>query len=215
MVAAGIARDDYFAGILDTNVMPAADGAGRPSRRAVVRRHAPALLSQRPAARRRSCAAAARPGANGARRCRTSGGSGAAPPMARCCRSTSLIRCSRCRCSKGPVLDDGDGRGAFAQPPFRRALDFYAEPVSRRPGAADDEHASVQRVGRIRARPVLLLHQRVPGTSVNSGVASRRAARRLGHCALAGSGRAGRVDGRRLEPGHLQGFAGERKRPGS
>ena len=27
---------------------------------------------------------------------------------------------------QGPVLDDGDSRGAFSQPPFRRALDFYA-----------------------------------------------------------------------------------------
>jgi multiple sugar transport system substrate-binding protein len=27
---------------------------------------------------------------------------------------------------QGPVLRDGDGRGAFSEPPFRRALDFYA-----------------------------------------------------------------------------------------
>ena len=66
-----------------------------------------------------------RHGTSGARRCRTSGGSGAAAPMARCCRSTSRIRCSRCRCSRDRCSRDGDGRGAFSQPPFRRALDFY------------------------------------------------------------------------------------------
>ena len=100
MAGAGIPRDDYFAGILDTNVMPADRRREPASRRAVVRRHAPALLSHRPAARRRSC----RTARDLVRMARGDAGHpaprGAAAATARCSPSTSPIRCSRSRSSK-------------------------------------------------------------------------------------------------------------------
>jgi ABC-type glycerol-3-phosphate transport system permease component len=73
---------------------------------------------------------------------------------------------------QGPVLDDGDSRGAFSQPPFRRALDFYA-------GLFRDDLAP--RMAR-RKSPTCGTSSRaasspstspVPGTSASSGVASR------------------------------------------
>ena len=100
MAAAGIPRDDYFAGVLDTNLMPAEGGASRLLGRALVRRHAPDLLSHRPAARRRSCRSArdlvrmahGDAGHPSPRR--------AGEATARCFPSTSPIRCLRSRSSK-------------------------------------------------------------------------------------------------------------------
>ena len=206
-------RDDYFAGILDTNVMRrrarrllgvpwyvdtrllfyrsdllrAAGHAQPPQTWAEWR----AAMQRRPAARRRPHA------------------------TARCCRSTSPIRCSRWRCSK-----DRCSPMATAAAPSR----------SRRSGArststpacsatawrrAMSGDADRQRVGRVRARPVRLLrhrpleHRRVPAPP------AARAAGRLGDGAAAGPGRAGRVDRRRLEPRRSSSARRARTRRGS
>ena len=126
MAAAGIPRDDYFAGILDTNLMPGADGASRAARPALVRRHAPAVLSQRSAARRRPSRGRRRPGRSGSaamadiQRLGGARSYGALLPLNE---PDPLFALSL---QQGAVLRDGDTRGAFSQPPFRRALDFYA-----------------------------------------------------------------------------------------
>ena len=140
------------------------------SRPAVVRRHASALLSHRPAARRRPCRAAAdvvRLARGDARHpCVTAGRSyGALLPLNE---PDPLFALSL---QQGPVLRDDDTRGAFSQPPFRRALDFYAGDLSRRPGAARwrarrssnvwDEFAP-RPVRVLRHRP--LEHRRVPAS---------------------------------------------------
>jgi multiple sugar transport system substrate-binding protein len=125
MAAAGMARDDYFAGILDTNLMPAADGTSRllgvpwyvdtrllfyrtDLLRAAGHARPPQTWSEWHAA----MADIQRLG--GAR------SYGALLPLNE---PDPLFALSL---QQGPVLMDGDTRGAFSQPPFRRALDFYA-----------------------------------------------------------------------------------------
>ena len=83
--ASTIERSDYFAGILDTNVMPTPHGRA-PVRFAVVRRHAAALLSHRPAACRRLRAAAADLGRMAWTRCAPSSDAAAGAASVHCCR---------------------------------------------------------------------------------------------------------------------------------
>ena len=125
MAAAGIPRGDYFAGILDTNVMPAAGGGGQllgvpwyvdtrllfyrtDLLRAAGHARPPQTWSEWHAAmqdiRRRG----------GAR------SYGALLPLNE---PDPLFALSL---QEGSVLAEDDTRGAFSQPPFRRALDFYA-----------------------------------------------------------------------------------------
>ncbi len=124
MADAGIPRDDYFAGVLDTNVMPGADGAGQllgvpwyvdtrllfyrtDLLRGAGHRRPPETWSEW----RRAMEDIRRQGGPGSY--------GALLPLNE---PDPLFALSL---QQGPVLADGDSRGAFSQPPFRRALDFY------------------------------------------------------------------------------------------
>ena len=169
-----------------------------------------ALLSQRPAARRRPRAAAAELGRVAARDARSPAGAAAAAATARCCRSTSPIRCSRWRCSKARCSPTTTRRGAFSQPPFRRALDFYAGVFRDGLAPAMSEHARSPTSGTSSRAACSRSTSPGPGTSASSGVACR--AERQGDWAdgaAAGPGRAGRLDRRRLEPRHLQALAAQ------
>ena len=124
MAAAGIPRDDYFAGVLDTNVMPtAAHGcsACRGTSTRACSSIAPTCCAPPVIAAPPETWAEWRAAMQEIRRL-----AGARQLRDRCCRSTSPIRCSRSSLQQGPVLREDDTRGAFSQPPFRRALDFYA-----------------------------------------------------------------------------------------
>jgi multiple sugar transport system substrate-binding protein len=124
LAAAGIPRDDYFAGILDTNLMPAADGAARLL--GVPWYVDTRLLFYRSDLLR--AAGHARPPETwdewraAMQDIRLGNGRtyGALLPLNE---PDPLFALSL---QQGPVLGDGDARGAFSQPPFRRALDFYA-----------------------------------------------------------------------------------------
>jgi multiple sugar transport system substrate-binding protein len=124
VAGAGIARDDYFAGILDTNVMPAPGGErlfGLPwyvDTRVLFYR-GDLLRASGHAAPPASWAdwlAAMRDVR------RRSGGRtyGALLPLNEPDPLYALAL------QQGPLLADDDTRGAFSQPPFRRALAFYA-----------------------------------------------------------------------------------------
>jgi multiple sugar transport system substrate-binding protein len=124
VASTGIARDDYFAGILDTNVMPTRSGErlfGLPwyvdtrllfyrsdLLRAAGRATPPESWSEWLAAMR-----AVRARGNG----RTYG---ALLPLNEPDPLYALAL------QQGPLLTDDDTRGAFSRPPFRRALAFYA-----------------------------------------------------------------------------------------
>jgi multiple sugar transport system substrate-binding protein len=59
-----------------------------------------------------------------------------------------------------PLLRDRGTRGNFESPGFRRALEFYLEMFQARLGAAHEQHADLERLGRVHARPVRVLHHR-------------------------------------------------------
>jgi len=125
MAAAGIPRDDYFAGILDTNVMPAADGTRRllgvpwyvDTRLLFYRTD---LLRAAGHAQPPETWGQWRAAMQDIRRIGNGGTHGALLPLNEPDPLFALAL------QQGPVLDDGDSRGAFSQPPFRRALEFYA-----------------------------------------------------------------------------------------
>ena len=126
MASAGIPRDDYFAGILDTNVMPAVDRSshllGLPwyvDTRLLFYRSD--LLRAAGHARPPQTWGEWRTAMQDVRRLGSGRTYGALLPLNE---PDPLFALSL---QQGPVLADGDGRGAFSQPPFRRALDFYAE----------------------------------------------------------------------------------------
>jgi multiple sugar transport system substrate-binding protein len=125
VAASKIPRDDYFAGILDTNLMPAASGAtqllGLPwyvdtrllfYRTDLLRAAGYAQPPQSWAAWREAMQAIHRRG--GER------GLGVLLPLNE---PDPLFAFAL---QQGALLKDDDTRGAFSQPPFRRALDFYA-----------------------------------------------------------------------------------------
>lgn len=125
-----VQRDDYFAGILDTNLMPSAQGTqlfGLPwyvdtrllfyrsdLLRAVGIERAPQSWGEWMAAMR---AISQRSGTQGAREGRQFG---ALLPLNE---PDPLFALSL---QQGALLADDDTRGAFSRPAFRRALDFYA-----------------------------------------------------------------------------------------
>jgi len=122
--AAGIARDDYFAGILDTNVMATAGGDrlfGLPwyvdtrllfyrtdLLRAAGHAQPPQTWGQWLAAMRAV---------------RQRGGERSFGALLPLNEPDPLFALAL---QQGPLLADSDNRGAFSQPPFRRALSFYA-----------------------------------------------------------------------------------------
>ena len=125
VAASGIPRDDYFAGILDTNLMPAVGGGTRllglpwyvdtrllfyrtDLLRAAGHAHPPQSWAEWVDAMR---AIKQRGGAKSF---------GALLPLNEPDPLFALAL------QQGPLLADDDTRGAFSQPPFRRALDFYA-----------------------------------------------------------------------------------------
>ena len=126
MAAAGIPRDDYFAGILDTNVMPTEGGASRllgvpwyvDTRLLFYRTD---LLRAAGHARPPQTWAEWLAAMQDIRRLGGARSYGALLPLNE---PDPLFALSL---QQGPVLKDDDTRGAFSQPPFRRALDFYAE----------------------------------------------------------------------------------------
>jgi multiple sugar transport system substrate-binding protein len=121
--AAGIARDDYFAGILDTNVMPTAGGDrlfGLPwyvDTRVLFYRSdlLRAAGHETPPQRWAEWLAAMR-----AVRQRNPRTYGVLLPLNEPDPLFALAL------QQGALLRDGDTRGAFAEPPFRRALGFYS-----------------------------------------------------------------------------------------
>jgi multiple sugar transport system substrate-binding protein len=125
MAAAGIPRDDYFAGVLDTNVMPTEGGASRLF-------GMPWYVDTRLIFYRTDLLRAAghvappetwsdwRAAMQDIRRLPGARSYGALFPLNE---PDPLFALSL---QQGPVLNEDDTRGAFAQPPFRRALDFYA-----------------------------------------------------------------------------------------
>ncbi|HWK82221.1 MAG TPA: sugar ABC transporter substrate-binding protein [Caldimonas sp.] len=125
MAATGIARDDYFAGILDTNLMPGANGASRllgvpwyvDTRLLFYRSD---LLRAAGHARPPQTWSEWHTAMADIRRFGGARSYGALLPLNE---PDPLFALSL---QQGPVLMDGDTRGAFSQPPFRRALDFYA-----------------------------------------------------------------------------------------
>ena len=128
VAAAGIDRTDYFTGILDTNLMPTAQGTqlfGLPwyvdtrllfyrtdllSAAGVARvpQSWPEWLEAMRAIKRRAP-------------------SGAGPRFGALLPLNEPDPLFAMALQQGPLLRDDDTRGAFAQPAFRRALSFYAE----------------------------------------------------------------------------------------
>ena len=126
--AAGIPRDDYFAGILDTNLMPAPGGGTRllglpwyvdtrlifyrsDLLRAAGYAHAPTTWAEWRVAMQAIKQRGGGP---------TDRQYGALLPLNE---PDPLFAFAL---QQGALLRDDDTRGAFSQPPFRRALDFYA-----------------------------------------------------------------------------------------
>ena len=144
------------------------------------------------------------------RRCATSGGSAPAAATARCCPSTSPTRCSRCRCSKAPLLARRRHPRrllAAAVPARARLLRRASSATAWRRGWQRPRSSNVWDEF---ARGLFAFYVTGPW---NIGEfrrrLPRRAAGRLGHGAAAGPGRAGRLDRRRLEPRHLQELAAQ------
>ena len=125
VAAAAIPRDDYFSGILDTNLMPAAGGGTRLLglpwyvdtrllfyRTDLLRDAGIARVPQTWADWRAAMAAI-----------RDRGGPGHYGALLPLNEPDPLFAFAL---QQGPLLADHDTRGAFSQPAFRRALDFYA-----------------------------------------------------------------------------------------
>jgi multiple sugar transport system substrate-binding protein len=121
--ASGIARDDYFAGILDTNVMPTPDGNrlfGLPwyvDTRVLFYRSDLLRAAGHPTPPQSWAEWLA---AMRAIRQRDARSYGVLLPLNE---PDPLLALAL---QQGALLGDDDTRGAFAQPPFRRALGFYA-----------------------------------------------------------------------------------------
>ena len=127
MAAANIPRDDYFEGVLDTNVMPAPGQGGSGQLLGVPWYVDTRLLFYRTDLLRAAGHAQApttwaewRTAMQDIHRLGDGRGYGALLPINE---PDPLFALSL---QQGPVLRDDDTRGAFSQPPFRRALDFYA-----------------------------------------------------------------------------------------
>lgn len=125
VAAAGIPRDDYFAGILDTNLMPAAAGGtqllGLPwyvDTRLIFYRTD--LLRAAGHARPPTTWAEWRAAMQAIRQQGGERHYGALLPLNE---PDPLFAFAL---QQGALLKDDDTRGAFSAPPFRRALDFYA-----------------------------------------------------------------------------------------
>ena len=91
-----------------------------------------------------------------------------------CCRSTSSSRCSCSPCSSPrTLLRDGGRYGNFRSADFRRTLAFYASMFRARLGAAHDQHADLERLGRVRRAASSRSTSPGRGTSPSSGSACR------------------------------------------
>ncbi len=126
MTSTGIPRDDYFAGILDTNFMPTEGGA---SRLLGVPWYVDTRLIFYRTDLLRAAGHAAAPETwfdwrAAMQDIRRVGGAGRYAVLLPLNEPDPLFALSL---QQGSVLKDDDTRGAFAQPPFRRALDFYAQ----------------------------------------------------------------------------------------
>jgi multiple sugar transport system substrate-binding protein len=124
MTAASIPRDDYFAGILDTNVMPAPDGGSHLL-------GVPWYVDTRLLFYRTDLLRGAgheRPPetwlqwSTAMKDIRRRGGARSYGVLLPLNEPDPLFALSL---QQGSVLSEDDTRGAFSQPPFRRALDFY------------------------------------------------------------------------------------------
>ena len=107
-------------------------------------------------------------------------------------------------------------RAISAAPASAARCAFYASMFRRGLGAADDQHADLERLGRV--RPRLCSRSTSPGRGTSASSSERlppRAAGRVDDGAAAGAGRPGRVDRRRREPRRLQHVAAARPRRGS
>jgi multiple sugar transport system substrate-binding protein len=134
LAEAGIARDDYFGGILDTNVMPTRGGTrlfGLPwyvDTRVLFYR-TDLLRAAGHAEPPRSWAE----WLDAMRSIRRQGAPGVAAPGGATERYGVLLPLNEpdplfaLALQQGPLLADDDTRGAFSQPAFRRALGFYAD----------------------------------------------------------------------------------------
>jgi multiple sugar transport system substrate-binding protein len=126
VAAAGIPRDDYYAGILDTNLMPAATGAGTrllglpwyvDTRLLFYRTD---LLRAAGHTRAPQTWAEWREAMQAIKQRGDARNFGALLPLNE---PDPLFAFAL---QQGPLLNADDTRGAFSQPAFRRALDFYA-----------------------------------------------------------------------------------------
>jgi len=126
VAAAGIPRDDYYAGILDTNLMPAASGSGTrllglpwyvDTRLLFYRTD---LLRDAGHTRAPRTWAEWRDAMQAIKRRGGAGNFGALLPLNEPDPLFALAL------QQGPLLNADATRGAFSQPAFRRALDFYA-----------------------------------------------------------------------------------------
>ena len=139
------------------------DRRRRPVRHAVVRRHAAAVLPHATCSRAAGYRGAARrPGPSGSTRCARSGARRRRADYAIFLPLNEYRAADRARrCSSARRCCATTARAArFAQPGFRRALDFYPSLFQRRPRAGARQHADLQRLPGVRARPLRLLHQR-------------------------------------------------------
>ena len=212
---AGVARDDYFPGIWDTNVI---DGTlyGVPwyvDTRLLFYRTRPARA--RPATPRRRDA-----GPSGATRCGAIKRAPAAAQLRRsCCRSTSTqpLVALGAAAGRAAAARRRHARQLLAAPAFRRALDFYVGPVPRRPRAARRAATQIANVWHEFARGTFAFYITGPW---NLGEFRRRLPRRACRTSwatapLPGPDGPGRLDRRRLEPRRLHAARRARRRRGS
>ena len=195
-------RDDYFAGIWDTNV-----DRRQALRRALVRRHARALLPHATCSRRPAIAAPPRDWAEWRARCsRDQARWRARSSYAMLLPLNEFEPLLASRCSRPIRCCATAARyGNFRSAGFRRALDVLRRACSASGSRRRSSNTQISNVWDEFARGYLrVLHHRARGTSASSSAACRAELQDDWMTApLPGPDGPGRLDRRRLEPGRL------------